>query len=247
MNAAAGKADAERFIQLLKGKQFEYPVFMDNEAQPVSAKTGITEASIAFCETMEAAGYFVGIYGSTYSGFRDRMDDSKLTAYTHWVAQYASKCTYSGKYGIWQYSSKGRVNGISGNVDMDLSYVDYPSAIKGGGFNGYEKTVFSSKPVASTTPAKKSTDEIAREVIAGSWGNGDDRKSRLTAAGYDYSAVQAKVNALLGANKSTVRSGDTLSGIAKKYGTSVSAIQKLNPTLIKNVNLILAGWKIRVK
>lgn len=255
VNAAAGKADAERFIQLLKGKQFEYPVFMDNEAQPVSAKTGITEASIAFCETMEAAGYFVGIYGSTYSGFRDRMDDSKLTAYTHWVAQYASKCTYSGKYGIWQYSSKGRVNGISGNVDMDLSYVDYPSAIKGGGFNGYEKTVFSSKPVASTTPAKKSTDEIAREVIAGSWGNGDDRKSRLTAAGYDYSAVQAKVNALLGANKSSapaavyymVRSGDTLSGIAKKYGTSVSAIQKLNPTLIKNVNLILAGWKIRVK
>lgn len=255
VNAAAGKADAERFIQLLKGKQFEYPVFMDNEAQPISAKTGITEASIAFCETMEAAGYFVGIYGSTYSGFRDRMDDSKLTAYTHWVAQYASKCTYSGKYGIWQYSSKGRVNGISGNVDMDLSYVDYPSAIKGGGFNGYEKTVFSSKPVASTTPAKKSTDEIAREVIAGSWGNGDDRKSRLTAAGYDYSAVQAKVNALLGANKSsapaavyyTVRSGDTLSGIAKKYGTSVSAIQKLNPTLIKNVNLILAGWKIRVK
>lgn len=255
VNAAAGKADAERFIQLLKGKQFEYPVFMDNEAQPVSAKTGITEASIAFCETMEAAGYFVGIYGSTYSGFRGRMDDSKLTAYTHWVAQYASKCTYSGKYGIWQYSSKGRVNGISGNVDMDLSYVDYPSAIKGGGFNGYEKTVFSSKPVASTTPAKKSTDEIAREVIAGSWGNGDDRKSRLTAAGYDYSAVQAKVNALLGANKSsapaavyyTVRSGDTLSGIAKKYGTSVSAIQKLNPTLIKNVNLILAGWKIRVK
>jgi len=255
VNAAAGKADAERFIQLLKGKQFEYPVFMDNEAQPASAKEGITEATIAFCETMEAAGYFVGIYGSAYSGFRDRMDDSKLTAYTHWVAQYASKCTYSGKYGIWQYSSKGRVNGISGNVDMDLSNVDYPSAIKGGGFNGYEKTVSSSKPVASTTPAKKSTDEIAREVIAGSWGNGDDRKSRLTAAGYDYSAVQAKVNALLGANVSsapavvyyTVRSGDTLSGIAKKYGTSVSAIQKLNPTLIKNVNLILAGWKIRVK
>ena len=45
----------------------------------------------------------------------------------------------------------------------------------------------------------------------------------------------------------TVKSGDTLSGIAKKYDTTVSAIQKLNPTLIKNVNLILTGWKIRVK
>lgn len=45
----------------------------------------------------------------------------------------------------------------------------------------------------------------------------------------------------------TVKSGDTLSGIANKYGTSVSAIQNLNPTIIKNVNLILTGWKIRVR
>ena len=251
VNAAAGKADAERFIQLLKDKQLEYPVFMDNEAQPASAKAGITEATIAFCETMEAAGYFVGIYGSTDSGFHERMDDSRLTAYTRWVAQYASECTYSGSYGIWQHSSSGRVNGISGNVDMDLSYVDYPSAIKNGGFNGYAKgTATGSTPPA---PTKKSVDEIASEVIAGKWGNGDDRRNRLTTAGYNYSAVQSKVNEKLGAtvNQSavyyTVKRGDTLSVIASKYGTSVSAIQKLNSSLIKNVNLIQVGWRIRVK
>ena len=68
VTAAAGKADAERFLQILKGKQLEYPVYMDNEAQPASAKAGITEATIAFCETMENAGYFVGIYGSAVSG-----------------------------------------------------------------------------------------------------------------------------------------------------------------------------------
>ncbi|MEI3133986.1 MAG: LysM peptidoglycan-binding domain-containing protein [[Ruminococcus] torques] len=95
-------------------------------------------------------------------------------------------------------------------------------------------------------------DELAQEVLDGKWGNGTDRKERLTAAGYDYSAVQAKVNALVKKQEATpvyytVRSGDTLSGIAKKYSTTVSAIQKLNPTLIKNVNLILTGWKIRVK
>jgi lysozyme len=251
VNAAAGKADAERFIRLLKGKQLEYPVFMDNEAQPASAKAGITEAAIAFCETMEAAGYFVGIYGSAYSGFRERMDDSRLSAYTHWVAQYASKCTYSGKYGIWQYSSSGRVNGISGNVDMDLSYVDYPSMIKGGGFNGYAKGTTTDKTAA--VPAKKSVEDLASEVIAGKWGNGTDRKKRLTAAGYDYNAVQAKVNEKLGASEKasavyyTVKRGDTLSAIAKKYGTSVSAIQKLNSSLIKNVNLIYVGWRLRVK
>jgi lysozyme len=98
-------------------------------------------------------------------------------------------------------------------------------------------------------------DEIAAEVIAGKWGNGSDRKSRLTAAGYDYAVVQAKVNEKLGTlpvrnqpqHITRFRSGDTLSGIAKKYGTTVSAIQKLNSSLIKNVNLIQVGWRIRVK
>lgn len=67
MTAATGKADAERFLKILQSKQLEYPVYMDNEAQPASAKAGITEATIAFCETTEDAGYFVGIYDSTVS------------------------------------------------------------------------------------------------------------------------------------------------------------------------------------
>ena len=70
-------------------------------------------------------------------------------------------------------------------------------------------------------------------------GNGTDRKERLIAAGYDYSVVQAKVNEMVKKQEAapgyyTVRSGDTLSASARKYGTSVSAIQKLNPPLIKN-------------
>lgn len=255
VTAAAGKADAERFLKILKGKQLEYPVYMDNEAQPASAKAGITEATIAFCETMESAGYFVGIYGSAVSGFKERMDDSKLTAYAHWVAQYASKCTYSGQYGIWQYSSKGSVDGISGNVDLDYGYIDYPSIIKSGGFNGYTKAASDTDKSDKITPAvpDKSVAELAQEVISGRWGNGTARKDALTAAGYDYSAIQAMVNELLAKDTVktavwyTVRSGDTLSAIARKYGTTVSAIQKLNPTLIKNINLIITGWKIRVK
>ena len=172
-------------------KQFEYPVFIDVEATPASAKAGATEAAIAFCRELEAAGYYAGIYSSTYSGFRDRLEDSKLTPFTHWVAQYASKCTYGGAYGIWQYSSSGRVDGISGNVDMDISYQNYSSIIKAGGFNGYAKQ----GSVQETTPVQphKTIDELAREVLAGKWGNGEDRKSRITTAGYDYAAVQAKM------------------------------------------------------
>lgn len=248
ITAEAGRADAQRFLAQLRGKRLEYPVFMDVEATTANAKAGATEAAIAFCRALEAAGYYAGIYSSTYSGFRDRLDDSKLTPFTHWVAQYASKCTYGGAYGIWQYSSSGRISGINGNVDLDISYQDYPSIIKSGGFNGYAKQ----GSAQETTPVQphKTIDELAREVLAGKWGNGEERKSRITTAGYDYAAVQAKVNELLGASAATcytVRSGDTLSAIARKYGTSVTAIQKLNSALIRNVNQIQVGWKIRVK
>lgn len=98
---------------------------------------------------------------------------------------------------------------------------------------------------------KKSVSAIADEVIAGKWGNGNDRKNKLQAAGYDYNAVQAEVNKKLGSGASssaqyyTIKSGDTLSGIAAKYGTTVSQLQSWNG--IKNANVIYAGTKIRVK
>jgi GH25 family lysozyme M1 (1,4-beta-N-acetylmuramidase) len=256
VTAAAGKADAERFIKILNGKQLEYPVYMDNEAQPASAKAGITEASIAFCETMEDAGYFVGIYGSAVSGFQERMDDSKLKAYSHWVAQYASKCTYSGEYGIWQYSSTGRVDGIKGNVDMDYGYIDYPSIIKNGGFNGYEKTTADKNKSGEDKPtSKKSVDELAAEVINGKWGNGEERKKKLTSAGYDYSVVQARVNEILSGKSTstpvtyetyTVVKGDTLWGIAAKKLGSGARYKEIKTLNGLSSDTIYAGQKLKI-
>lgn len=68
------------------------------------------------------------------------------------------------------------------------------SKVKAAGFDTYITTK-SGTAVSST--AKKSVDELAREVIQGLWGNGQDRKNRLQAAGYDYNAVQKRVNELL--------------------------------------------------
>lgn len=97
---------------------------------------------------------------------------------------------------------------------------------------------------------KKSLDEIAQDVIAGKYGNGAERKEKLEAEGYNYSEVQGRVNEILkGKSDSkeyyTIKKGDTLSGIAKKFDTSVDKLVKLND--IKDPNKIYAGDKIRVK
>lgn len=101
---------------------------------------------------------------------------------------------------------------------------------------------------AEPKPSKKSISTVAKEVIAGKWGNGDDRKSRLKKAGYDYNKVQAEVNKQLGSSEKfyTVKSGDTMSGIAVKHGISLASLAKLNPS-IKNLNLIRVNQKVRVK
>jgi len=93
----------------------------------------------------------------------------------------------------------------------------------------------------------KTVEELAEEVIKGLWGNGEERVNRLTQAGYNASEVQNKVNALLGVNnvkKYTVQYGDTLSGIAQKYGVTVDYLKNKNN--IQNVDLIYVGQVIKI-
>lgn len=160
----AGIADAKRFLEHLKGKQFEYPVYIDVEAPVPRTRKGNTDATIAFIQTVQNAGYWVGIYASTWSGFASRLDDSRLQSYAHWVAQYASSCEYTGQVGIgmWQYTSKGSVSGISGNVDMNYCYVDYPAKIKAKGLNGFKKTSSVKPTNTSSTPKTTVTEASVR-------------------------------------------------------------------------------------
>lgn len=103
----------------------------------------------------------------------------------------------------------------------------------------------------SVTPShKKSVAEVAQEVIDGKWGTGSDRRARLERAGYDYDAVQGKVNDILSKKSSktityTVKKGDTLSAIASKYGTTYQKIAKDNG--IKDPNKIRVGQKLKIK
>lgn len=137
---ADGVADAKRFIQIISGKTFEYPVYIDMESTSPNDKAGATQACIGFVETMESAGYYCGIYASDIYGFKERLNMAQLEHIDKWVARYSANPTYAINHGMWQYSDKGRVNGISGNVDLDEAYKDYPTIIKKAGLNGFVAT-----------------------------------------------------------------------------------------------------------
>ena len=123
----------------LKGKQFEYPIYMDVEDEhwQKDNKDGVTAAIKGFCETLEAKKYYVGIYGSDISGFKDKMHLDQLTAYDKWVARYGSKPSYVTSYGMWQTSSTGKISGYNDNLDTDIAYKDYETIIKNAKLNGY--------------------------------------------------------------------------------------------------------------
>lgn len=136
-SALAGLQDAMRFEQIIKGILFTYPVYIDFEAPNRSNKQGNTEAVNTFCQYMQNLGYYAGIYASDISGFKERLNFTDTKHFDKWVARYGSKPTYAKPYGIWQYSSKGKVPGIKGRCDMDISYNDYPSIIKSHHLNGF--------------------------------------------------------------------------------------------------------------
>lgn len=121
--------EAKACIECLKGKKFEYPILFDIE-HSTQTNTAVASAIIpAFCDTIRAAGYYPGIY-SYYSFLKSYVPSSVYSKYDIALAHYASSTPWTQKT-IWQYSSTGRVAGISGNVDLDYCYVDnYPEKLK---------------------------------------------------------------------------------------------------------------------
>lgn len=120
--------EASMVLELIKKYTISYPVFLDVEASGGRAdnidKTTRTEVIKAFCETIQNSGYTAGVYANK-SWLTSKIDASQLGRYKIWLAQYASTPTYTGRYDMWQYKSTGKVSGISGDVDLNLSYLGY--------------------------------------------------------------------------------------------------------------------------
>ena len=142
-NNEVAKREAEYCKTLLAGKQFELPVYYDvenNERMGNLSKDALTQICNTFCDTMEAADYFVGIYSNT-NYFTNKLNFSELSQrYTIWLADFRGEnANQTLKRDIWQYSSTGRIDGISGNVDLDECYRDFPPLMKEYGKNGFGK------------------------------------------------------------------------------------------------------------
>lgn len=157
MTPEDARKEAKACLEVIKGKQLEYPVYFDIEEKKQLAlgKEACTEIAKAFLEAVESAGYWVGIYSSK-SHLESYISEDVRARYAVWVAHYGVKKTsYKGQLGMWQKSSTGKVDGISGDVDLNECYVDYPTSIRAAGLNGLKTAPKAEKVPA--VPVKKYT------------------------------------------------------------------------------------------
>lgn len=126
------QSEIEHILRLLEGTNPKYPVYLDVEdnSQIKMGKEWITNMCINFCENLKNKGYKVGIYANQ-NWLTNYIDTDRLNDYEIWIANYGNnngdlhKLNYNGRYQIHQYTSKGKVDGINGNVDMNVCYIDY--------------------------------------------------------------------------------------------------------------------------
>lgn len=254
------RAEAKVCIQILKGLDLDYPVFYDVEEKSVLAlgKTKVSAITKAFLDELEAAGFKVGIY-SMLSALNTCFTDELLTKYDVWLAHVnVKKTSYKKPYAIWQYSWKGKIDGITGDVDCNYCYKDYSTVAVP---VNTSTDPIEEKPI-STMPTLES---VARDVIAGKYGNGAARTTALKSAGYNVANVQSAVNAILAGKpvpslsltapnvdppKAATLDSVARDVIAGKYGVGAARVQKLTQAgynaqnVQLAVNAILAGKSV---
>ena len=141
VNVSQAREEAKVFLKAVEGKRFEYPLCFDIEdsSQSGLSRQAIGEMIDEFCTYLEDRGYYAALYSYAYF-LQNRVPERCRERYDVWVAAFdVAKPPYSGAYGMWQYTSSARVDGVSGYCDCDLAYKDYPAIMREYGLNGYEE------------------------------------------------------------------------------------------------------------
>lgn len=252
-----GVREAKRCLEYISEKTLLYPVFIDVEDshhQQPSSKKVLTDAVVAFCETIENAGYYVGIYSSS-SWFSYEMDYGRLSPYDLWVAQWSAS-EPSMRKGIWQYTSKGKLQGYSGNLDFNYAYKDYPSIIKGAGLNKVKNEnpkkqrpkVSSSKPQNSETNYTVVSGDSLWRIAERFLGDGSRYPEIKRANGLTSDTIYAgqKLKIPGASVTSSIKVGDRVRVTADRYATGEEVPnwvkEKVHKVSQVEKTKVLLGW-----
>lgn len=140
MGTDKGINDAVACYMIIRDCELDLPIYCDYEVGAKCTKDSNTDYVKAFCTMLERYGYFVGIYASDISGFKEQLNKDELTRWSWWVARYGKKPQYAidkDNFKMWQKSSTGKINGINGNVDISECYTDFTSIIRKAHKNGF--------------------------------------------------------------------------------------------------------------
>ena len=161
--AAEAEQEAEVCLSVLKGKQFEYPVAFDIEETRCLPQADAL--STAFCTALENAGYYTAIY-TFKSALESNFSATVKNRYDIFLSHIGVQQTdYAGSYGLWQYSWTGCISGISGDVDLDYAYKDYPTMIQKARLNGFTKTTQPNEPEPEPTPEPDTEESTLQQIL----------------------------------------------------------------------------------
>lgn len=188
LNVEDARKEAEVCCEIIKGYDFNYPLYFDIEdPSQQSLSTAQTSAIIeTFCSTVADKGYYPGVY--SYASFLNtKVYKEVLDKYDIWVAHFnVAVPSYTGAYGMWQYSSTGRVPGINGDVDLDHCYRNYPYIVSPETYSGPGGVTTTTTTTTTVTIDKG----IAQGIDVSFWQNEIDWK-KVAADGIDYAIIRA--------------------------------------------------------
>lgn len=249
------EAEIDWLFEQLGDEKLEYPVAFDMEDEG-DRYTGMTKAertaiAAAALARIEQHGYYAMLY-TNLDWLTYKLDAAALSAYDVWLAAWRKTRPASYAHGIWQYGG-GPVDGISGNVDLDIAYKDYPAIIKAAGLNGWGQADPEPAPEPAYTTYTVKPGDSFWGIAQSQLGDGSRYKelaeyNGMSPADTIYAGQVLKIpkDGAAPAQDTvyTVKAGDTLSGIAAKYGTTYQALAEYNG--LSNPNVIYPGQTIKI-
>lgn len=239
--------EAQFCLENIQGLDLDFPIVFDIEDKEQLKLNNRQRTDIvkAFCSEIEKAGYYAMFYCNLNWLNNYLYRDELLPKYDFWLAQWNS-ASAGAPCGIWQKSDCGHISGISGNVDIDIAYKDYPSIIK------HKQSATNNNKPQQTAPTQQATSTYIVQ-------KGDTLSGIAKKFGVSVQTI-ADINGIKDINKIyvgqilkikdtriyyTVKSGDNATRIAQKYGITVQEIARLNG--LENPNIIYVGQKLRIK